>query len=172
MASTQLDPPLKELTRKLFWAIISTFPDLSSEERTHTFTWAANMADKIMARPSASRSSPKTHQNTSSRGEVGLDARRANRYARQAEGRGGGRLNVSSVKGRRSSQPSRADAAAAHLPAFSAEQKAMKGRALAYMMAQGNGGWGRSREETDGSSDSPSSEGGGGGRSRGSAAST
>ncbi len=172
MASTQPDPPLRELTRKLHWAVTSTLPHLSREQRTAVFEWAADIAERLMARPSASRS-PKTHQMRPPPRPKAVDAGRANRYAQQAEGRGGGRIGVSSVKRRH--QSSRAPLrVATPLPDFEAQKRA----AIAYMRT-GQAGERQLpippevyREVGYGSTNSPSSPGGGGGESGGGAFST
>ena len=50
----------KELARKLYWAVTSTCP-MTQEQRSSTFAWAANLADKLTKRiiespPPAARS--------------------------------------------------------------------------------------------------------------------
>ncbi len=97
MASLQTDPLLKELTRKLFWAVCSTFPHLSRDERSQTFSWAVGLADKIMARPSASRLS-QAHQNHTIEAADEFPWKDKRLKMGRRKGGGGGRSHVSSVK--------------------------------------------------------------------------
>lgn len=75
----------KELTRKLYWAVSSTFP-LTKQQRATSFTWAADMADRMLKRLHPSHPLP-------------VDKRPSNGYHGQADGRGGGRYKPSIQRG-------------------------------------------------------------------------
>lgn len=104
----------KELTRKLFWAVSSTFPSLTKQERSKTFSWAAEMADRIIDR--CHPSLPPTVDNQLSDG-----------YHGQAEGRGGGRYNPSLSRVARPLPPP-------NLAAWERNQEVMRQRAWAYVL--------------------------------------
>lgn len=108
------EQPAKQLARKLFWAVTSTFPSLTRQERSQTFTWAADMADRIITR--CHPSLPPSVDNQSSDG-----------YHGQAEGRGGGRYDPSTPgKVRRLPPP--------NMAAWELDQKAKRDRAWEYVL--------------------------------------
>jgi len=75
----------KELARKLHWAVTSTCPNLTRQQRSSTFTWAADLADKILSSRHPALPPP-------------VDRERSNGYNGQAVGRGGGK-NGPSIPG-------------------------------------------------------------------------
>lgn len=124
----------KELTRKLYWAVSSTIP-LTRELKASTFSWAADLAEKILKRaeiapPPAIRSNGR---------QVALD--RQKRYTGLAGGGAAGRLDT----GGESRLPSRRPLAAAaptsrgrgvteaELEKFKDDQARMKAAAIQYM---------------------------------------
>lgn len=112
MAPTEKND-VKELTRKLYWAISSTLRNLDKQQRTDTFNWAARMAERIIADCVPSLPLP-------------VDTGSRNRYAGQAEGRGGGRNNPSHTRGRTPSPPPDQEA-------WETAQAAMRRRAWVYV---------------------------------------
>jgi len=76
MASPERDLA-KELTRKLHWAVTSTIPHHTPEQRRSTFIWAANLAERLARRPSLP---PSVGQEAAKR--VGLNGGREGRRAR------------------------------------------------------------------------------------------
>lgn len=133
----------KQLARKLYWAVSSTFPNLSKTDRSHTFTWAADMAAKILSRIDTDPPSLPPP----------VDSRNRNGYNGQAVGRGGGRNDPSSSRAVRSLPPP-------DMPAWKAQQAVMRERAWAHVLkGRLNGGpfktWDHSDEgEGSGSSNS------------------
>jgi len=115
MGSTD-DNDAKELTRKLFWAVTSTIPRLSKGQRSSTFTWAANLAERILA--DCHPSLPPT-----------VAKKGTKRYHGQAEGRGGGRINPSITRNG-PAPPSPIKQAE-----FEKRQVGMRERAWAYVLA-------------------------------------
>jgi len=105
---------VKQLARKLYWAVSSSIPNLSKQQRSSTFDWAKRMAERIVDDCHPSLPPP-------------VDARSANGYTGQAEGRGGGR-NRSSIQ--RSSRPPPPP----EMPAWELAQAAMRGRAWAHVL--------------------------------------
>ncbi len=105
---------VKQLTRKLYWAISSTYPQLTREQKATTFTWAADMAERIMSRlvPSLPPS---------------VDSGSSNGYHGQAVGRGGGRNDPSIQRPTRSLPPP-------NMPAWEREQAVMRDRAWAHVL--------------------------------------
>lgn len=83
-SETPLD---KELARKLYWAVSSSFPKgLSRQQRASIFSWASELAGRIAAGSHPSLPPP-------------VDKHRSSPYHGQAEGRGGGRNNPSLPRG-------------------------------------------------------------------------
>lgn len=76
------DEHVNQLARKLYWAVSSTFPQLSKYQRATTFTWAAHLAERILRTRSPSLPPP-------------VDTSPITGYNGQAEGRGGGVDNPS-----------------------------------------------------------------------------
>lgn len=113
LSEDRTDPVSKELTRKLFWAITSTFPNLAKGQRISTFSWAAQLADRIIDGRQPSLPLP-------------VDSSPSNGYTGLAEGRGGGRK-------RPSSSSALSPSTAARLAAFRAEQAALTARAWAWV---------------------------------------
>ncbi len=108
------DSPQKQLTRKLYWAITSTFPKLSRADKAKTFTWAADMAERVIQRVHPSL-------------PPAVDTNPQNGYAVQAEGRGGGRYDPSHTNGSRPLPPP-------SMPAWERQQAVMRERAWAHVM--------------------------------------
>jgi len=109
----------KELTRKLYWALSSTL-DLTRQQRSTTFTWAAQMADRVLQRHLPSLPPP-------------VDTASSNGYHGQAEGRGGGRNDPSISKDPGSLPPP-------NMAAWEVEQRKMRERAWAHVLKARNGG--------------------------------
>jgi len=132
----------KELTRKLFWAVTSTCK-LTRQQRSSTFTWAADLAEKILTRTETEQKDTGKPLPSASR----LDPGPKDRYAALAEGRGGGRVpsSLHSTEGGVRHTPS--------LP-FLTTQAGLKSRALAYLSTQP---W--VTERTNGRVDSPGAAG-------------
>ncbi len=81
------DKTVKELTRKLYWAVTSSIPSLNKQQKGSTFNWAAHLAERILSSRVAFRPPP-------------VDKSPINVDNLQADGRGGGRYNSSHTKGR------------------------------------------------------------------------
>ena len=110
----------KQLARKLYWAVTSTFPELKRADRTRTFTWAADMAARIIQRVGPSL-------------PPSVDSDAQSNYHGQAEGRGGGRYDPSHTNGRRALPPP-------DMPDWERKQAAMRVRAWAHVSkARANG---------------------------------
>lgn len=103
----------KQLTRKLYWAVSSSFKHLDRQQKASTFTWAADMAERIISRIGPSLPLP-------------VDTDTGSSYHRQAEGRGGGRYDPSIPRTSRTLPPP-------NMPAWEAQQQAMRDRAWAYV---------------------------------------
>lgn len=110
------DPDIRELTRKLYWSVSSTIPNLSKQQKSSTFTWAANLAERIMdnLRPSL---------------PPAVDTKPSNGYHGQAEGRGGGRHDPSYTGKVRPLPPP-------NMPAWEKQQEALRVRAWAHVSKQ------------------------------------
>jgi len=108
------DEHTKQLTRKLFWAVSSTFPQLTKQQKVSTFTWAADMAERILSRihPSLPPS---------------VDRDVSNGYHGQAEGRGGGRYDPSISRSVRHLPPP-------NMAAWEKQQAVLRARAWAYVL--------------------------------------
>ena len=104
----------KELTRKLFWAVSSTFPGLTKQEKAKTFSWAADLAERMIDRRPPSLSLP-------------VDFGQKNGYHGQAVGRGGG-------KNRPSIQRSIPPPPPSDQPAWDRQQAGMRRKAWAYVL--------------------------------------
>jgi len=107
------DDLAKELTRKLFWAVSSTVRGLNKQQRTSTFNWASHLAGRIV---SGHPSLPPP-----------VDSMEKNRYHGQAEGRGGGRNNLSLPKGATPPPPP-------DMEGWLRKQEEMRERAWSYVM--------------------------------------
>jgi len=108
------DDHVKQLTRKLFWAISSTIPQLTRQQKATTFTWAADMAERVIDRLHPSL--PPTVDSVASTG-----------YHGQAEGRGGGRNEPSHTKVTRPLPPP-------NMQAWERDQAVMRERAWAHVL--------------------------------------
>jgi len=86
MAAPQ-DPAVKELTRKLYWAVTSSITSLNKQQKGSTFNWAAHLAERILSSRVAFR-------------PPSVDKSPLNVDNGQADGRGGGRYDPSHTKGR------------------------------------------------------------------------
>lgn len=145
MAPSQ-DDPTKELTRKLFWAISSSLPGLTRQQKASTFTWAADMAERVLTRIHPSL-------------PPAVDSPSTNDYHGQAVGRGGGRNRSSLPSDVRLLPPP-------NMPAWERSQAAMRARAWAHVQKGRTNGHqlpipdGVYREVGDGSSNSSSEIGG------------
>lgn len=115
MAPSEHDD-VKELTRKLYWAVSSTLR-LTKRQKTTTFTWAADMAERICL-----RSHPSLPPSVDSDG--------LNGYHGQAEGRGGGRIR-SSIQRSATRKPPLPDQAG-----WERRQQALRDRAWAYVLGE------------------------------------
>ncbi len=110
----------KQLTRKLYWAISSTCPHLTKQQKAATFSWAASMAERIIDRlPSLPPS---------------VDSASSNGYHGQAEGRGGGRNDPSIQRNVRSLPPP-------NMPAWERQQALMRERAWAHVLKGRSNGY-------------------------------
>ena len=136
------DDSAKQLTRKLYWAISSTYPRLSRQQKTATFTWAADMAERIIQRVDPSL-------------PPAVDTPSSNGYHGQAEGRGGGRYDPSIQRGTPPLPPP-------NMQAWEQQQRVMRERAWAHVLAGRKTGTQLPipddvyREVGNGSTDSPS----------------
>lgn len=110
----------KELTRKLYWAITSTITGLDRAGKATSFTWAADMAERIIARTHPSHPPP-------------VDSGRSNGYTGLADGRGGGRVKPSLPRFSRSQPPP-------NQAVWEQQQAAMREKAWAYVMASRQNG--------------------------------
>lgn len=108
------DKQAKELSRKLFWAISSTYPQLTREQKANTFTWAADMADRIISRLNPSLPPP-------------VDTAPPDGYHGQAEGRGGGRNDPSIPRNVRPLPPP-------NMAAWARQQRTMRERAWDHVL--------------------------------------
>lgn len=108
------DDHVKQLTRKLYWAISSTFPRLTREEKAKTFSWAAQMAERVIQRVHPSLPPP-------------VDTAAHNGYHGQAEGRGGGRYDPSLPRRSRALPPP-------NMADWTLQQAAMRKRAWGHVM--------------------------------------
>jgi len=113
MAPTQ-DDHAKELARKLYWAISSTFHGLTRQQKATTFTWAADMAERVISRIGPSLPPP-------------VDTSTSDGYAGQAVGRGGGRNDSSLPRAARPLPPP-------NMPAWHRQQELMRQRAWAHVL--------------------------------------
>lgn len=82
------DKLVKELTRKLYWAVSSSIPTLTKQQKGSTFGWAANLAERILTSRVAFR-------------PPSVDKSPINVDNEQADGRGGGRYTPSHTTGPR-----------------------------------------------------------------------
>jgi len=127
----------KELTRKLFWAITSTIP-LLREQRQTTFSWACELADKLLARAAAAPPPASRFQGLTGKR---LAMERKKFYAAQAGGGAAGSsdaaLHTSAPSG---TAPSRrlhpSPQPSAGYAAFLAQDAAQRDRAVAYMVKE------------------------------------
>lgn len=106
--------PVKELTRKLYWAVTSTFPRMSKDQKRSTFGWAADMADRIATRTLAAL-------------PPSVDNNHRNSHTGQAVGRGGGRYNPSLPRSDRPPPPPNQEA-------WVLDQAAMREKAWAHVL--------------------------------------
>jgi len=104
----------KQLARKLFWAVSSTFPGMTKRQKASTFTWAAEMAERVIARVHPSHPPP-------------VDTSTSNGYHGQADGRGGGRYDPSLPRAPRPLPPPT-------MASWDRQQKVMRDRAWAYVL--------------------------------------
>jgi len=112
MAASE-DPHQKELARKLYWAVSTTCKGMTKQQKASTFTWAADMAERILTRIGPSLPLP-------------VDTEKAERYHGQAVGRGGGRNDPSILGTARPLPPP-------NMPAWERQQAAMRERAWAHV---------------------------------------
>jgi len=124
----------KELTRKLYWAVSSTIT-LTKESKASTFSWAADLAEKIVKR---SNLAPPPAIRTRAQG-VALG--RSKRYTGLAGGGAAGRLDGGEAVSRPPLRPSRAASPTSKRPAvtpaelekFKDDQARMRAAAIRYM---------------------------------------
>lgn len=129
--------PIKELTRKLYWAVSSTLP-LSRDQKKTSFTWAANLAERIAA-AAAARPPPASRSNGLTGKALAMEKKRG--YAAPA---GGGAAGSSDpipsgnpserMRSWEASQPAGEPSAAQ--AAFVARMAAARTEAEAYMVSE------------------------------------
>jgi len=121
---------LKELTRKLHWAVTSTC-NLDRDRKIATFAWAARVAQSILLRAVAS--SPSASRNPSKKRDPLVASSAQNGYHGQAEGGVVGFQSNGHVPPKRSRPAAQPFGAR---KAFLLAQQAMKAKALAYVKAE------------------------------------
>lgn len=124
----------KELTRKLYWAITSTL-SLTRPQKTSTFSWVADLAEKIVKRASAAPP-PAARSETPGRPTLARGGKK--RYAALAGGGAAGSFRKSGgeplpSKDTASRQPHPHGSNPARHAAFLARQASLKVRAVDYM---------------------------------------
>lgn len=111
MALSTDDDGLKELTRKLFWAIDSS-RKLTRSQKADCFKWAARLAERVIERH-PSHPPP-------------VDTSKQSSYTGLADGRGGGRDKSSIQRPSRRSPPP-------DMPAWERRQAEMREKAWGYV---------------------------------------
>jgi len=133
--------PLRELTRKLYWAVSSTIP-LNTAQKKTTFSWAADLADKLIARAAVLPPPAIRPQNL---GGKAFAMRKKSGYAAQAGGGAAGSLDRA-TSAALPSQLMRRGAVSHPLPTtqdmadFGEDQARMKAAAIVYMKGGVTGG--------------------------------